>query len=519
MKTFVRVGLVIAAVVLFGGAAAGQESPEDVRRRRVADERNIDRICNSARVEYQERRKIHARFVEKMSDPRYRSQNTTSPEEAQRAIRDSRAQVDESRETYCECLRNNYAKAGQLMPSEYERLCGGEQDPPDPDFIPPPQPPAPRTGYPEAPAGERSAACARERARYIQARQSYIDVGQPSMGREAEWAFREVPAAGFAYCDCMRRIYRVVPLEVAMFCAGFDEMRTPWPPLGPGVAPPPPDKDDKPPKPPDTVCAAEFQKYNALYQRLQAMPRESPERPELQRNTDAAFKELCECLRVKAPDKWRALCGEPLSSGPGPGGSGTSGPKPSKPNDPPPPPVPPPPPGAGPGSGGPSVPPPPGPGSGSGGSGTGSGGALPPPPAPTPTPPREASQVVVPGMRANVSFSGIVHPAGPDPHAVGGGVPWCRQVVSTQVLTIPQVTSTSFSIRMAVLPGNLICNHLPNGPVDCVGTFSNLFGQAGETTVRATGVTFRSGSVLGTLFVEPREGPFSASFSGEVLQP
>ena len=511
MRTCARLGIFIAAFCFLGGGAAGQETPEDIRRLREADERNIDRICAPARKEYEARRAQHERFAARMRDPGYRRSITSSPEEAQRAIRDSRAQVDEARETYCECLRNNYAKAGQLMPSELERLCRGELETPDPDVIPPPEPPGPRTGYPEAPAGERSAACARERARYVQARQRYINAGQPAGGKEAERAFRDVPAAGFAYCDCMRRLYKELPLEVAMFCSGFDEMRAPWPPLGPGVPPP----DDKPPKAgagADQPCAAEFQKYNGLYRRLEAMPRESPERPELQRQTDAAFRELCECLRVKAPDKWRALCGDPPSAGPSTGTPGASGSKPSKPVEPPPPPPPPvapPPPGAGPGSG----------------AGSGSGGApVPPEPrAPAPPAPTEVSRVLAPGTTATVAFSNVVHSTGsPEPHvasAATGGVSWCRLFVAIQLLTFLQVTETSFSMRFANQPVNLECPGPPNGPVTCVGRFSGLFGLAREVVVRATGVTFGGGRVQGRLEVNSAASPFSANFSGALATP
>ena len=451
LRAALRMTVVIATLVFAAGSLVGQETAEDIRRRRERDERNIDRICAGARAEYEAQNALYEKLKKGSRDPKWLEENNRTREEAERAVRDSWRIREEARSSYCECLRNNYAKAGHLMPAEYERLCGKQEEsaPPGAPGLPP-QPPAPA-------ADEE---CSQARKRYLDAREAWIKAGRPFLGFEAAVMAKEIEKAAEEYCECLRRRYAgAIPPEVEQFCRRFGPSAAiDPPPLGTG-----PEAFDPPLPPKETPPGVGG-----------PIRRDRLRRP------------------AAPPDK----------------GAGNTGSTP----EPPPPPVAPPAPGAGTGSGG-------------GGAGTGTGGApVPPEPrAPAPPAPTEVSRVLSPGTTANVAFSNVVHaPGSPDPHvasAATGGVAWCRLFVATQLLSFLQVTETSFSMRFANQPGNLDCPGPPNGPVDCVGRFSGLSGQAGETVVRASGVTFGNGRVQGRLEVNSAASPFSATFSGALVTP
>jgi hypothetical protein len=547
VQRVVRIALLAATAIVFAAPGTGQVTPDDIRKGREADEKNIDRICAGLREIYLNATASHEKAVRNSRDPGWLTRNNVSADEARQVVRDFKEAREEARRNYCECLRQNYAKAGLLMSEEYERLCGGKEE-----VVPDPPPPGPGVAPPPPVATGED--CSRARNEYLEARQAWIAAGRPFLGMEAAAMGMEIQRSGEAYCECLKRRYGgKLPPEIERFCRGFGPYAQ--------VDPPPPGRSGPevfdPPLPPDEPpvglggpirrnrpgffgppaagaaaepCAEEQRKWLELTRRFNATPHDSPEGAELQRQRDAAFDAYCECLRRKAPAKWRTICG-PLT-GTVPAKEPRTGVLDPEPVAPPPPPPPPPPPGAGSGGatggaggstggtggstggGGGSTG---GVGGGTGSGGGASGGGALPPPTPTPVPPgpTEVSLRVAPGTTSNLSFSNRSHASGPEPHpatAVTGGRPWCIYVLSNQVLTIPAVTATSFVLRFANVQGDLACAGMPNGPVNCEG-------RDGQATVRARGVTFRNGRVQGRLEVNSAVSPFSGDFSGPLVGP
>ena len=445
------------------------KTPEQ-NRQQADDERNIARICARAKKKFE------------AADAPY--QGAVRRGAGAEEIEKRKATRDAALQEYCACLRSAYAKADIPLPPEYETLCAGVSEvapPPAPAPVVPPRGPWPPVEVPKPdppPASEGAlpgpeavdtGPCADAAKEYKRARAAALrnwedNWDAPGMDSSQRVTARLVRAAK-AYIWCAEKHGGTLPPELVQLQA--DIAANPlW--GGESVYGHP--------------CSREWQAYqDAFIEHDLYSPSLVDGRIGAWRRFQTARDGLCECMRQRAPADYERLCvpqGYPaITATPPPGTTRT-----------------------------PTRTPTPG-------------------PSPTPTPqfvqaPWRPQQ----GMWANVSFSGVVHAAGsPDPHpavAAGGAeVPWCRRVVTGQVLTISQVTATSFSLRFANLPGDLNCPGQPNGPVDCAGRFPGLFGSSGETVVRASGVTFANETVQGRIGVNSAASPFSANFSGRMVMP